>query len=281
MKRSRFALLATLCAFATSNAQAQLCRPDSATIAARIARPVSYIFFGRDHQRVDDAKFLDHRGVAGAQLTFTWRELEPTRDRYDFSGIEARLAQLQRHGRRLVVQLQDVSFVDRPLVPDYMLRDTAFHGGAVRKLKGDSAMQSITSDARHAFLRSRVIIYANVMPGAWRPGNDKGYLRAVHEHAARIGAGVGGPDLMPHRAGQRNHAYALIATRPAGTIAGVAVQDGNLAEQNPRTGAAVTVAELATYARDTLRLDFLFWGSEEPYYSRDGLPFLSRSNPRR
>lgn len=322
-------------------AAAQLCRPDSTAIAARIARPVSYVFFGRDHERVDDPAFLDHRGIAGAQLTFTWRELEPARDRYDFSGVEARLAQLQRHGKRLVVQVQDVSFADRPLVPDYLLRDTAFHGGAVHKLEGDSeatlkeagwvarrwdpavrarfaallramgrafdgrleginlpetaigfnvptrwpsgftfdeyarAMQAITSDARAAFPRSCVIVYGNFMPGEWLPGNDKGFLRAVHAHAARIGAGVGGPDLIPHRPGQRNHAYRLIAARPPGTIAGVAVQDGNLAEKNPHTGAPVTVRELALYARDTLRLDFLFWGNEEPYYSRDVLPFLA------
>lgn len=343
MTRSRLALLAALVALAPSNAEAQLCRPDSTAIAAQVARPVSYVFFGRDHERVDDTAFLNNTGIAGAQLTFTWRELEPTRDRYDFSGITARLAQLQRHGKRLFVQVQDVSFVDRPLVPDYLLRDTAFHGGAVRKLEGDTeatlkeegwvarrwdpavrarfaalltamgrafdgrleginipetaigfnvpsrwpsgftfdaythAMQAITSDARQAFPRSCVIVYANFMPGEWLPDSDKGYLRAVYAHAARIGAGVGGPDLMPHRQGQRNHAYALIAARPAGTIAGVAVQDGNLAERNPRTGVPVTVAELALYARDTLRLDFVFWGNEEPYYSRDVLPFLARS----
>lgn len=350
MKR-HIAIRAGLFAFVVNCApailHAQLCHPDSAAIAARVVRPASYIFFGRDHERVDEPAFLDHRGIAGAQLTFTWRELEPAPGRYDFSGIVARLAQLQRHRKRLVVQIQDVSFVDRPLVPDYLLRDTAFHGGAVRKLEGDTeatltehgwvarrwdpavrarfaallsalgrafdgrlegitipetaigfnvpsrwpsgftfetytqSMQAITSDARRAFPRSCVIVYANFMPGEWLPGDDRGYLRAVHAHAARVGAAVGGPDLMPHRKGQRNHAYALIAARPRGTIAGVAVQDGNLADVNPHTGAPVTVAELARFARDTLRLDFVFWGIEEPYYSRDVLPFLTRSDARR
>ena len=54
------------------------------------------------------------------------------------------------------------------------------------------------------------------------------------------------------------------------------VQDGNLAERNPHTGRLVTVEELTVFARDSLRLDYVFWGTEEPYYSRDVVPFLGR-----
>lgn len=54
------------------------------------------------------------------------------------------------------------------------------------------------------------------------------------------------------------------------------MQDGNLAQRNPATGARVTVDELYRFARDSLRLDFVFWGTEEPYYTRDILPNLRR-----
>src|SRR5262249_55065418 len=84
--------------------------------------------------------------------------------------------------------------------------------------------------ARAAFRRSRVIQYANFMPGEWLPRDDRGYLRAVYAFAESLGVGVGGPDLRPLRRELLNHSYPLIAARPAGVVAGVAVQDGNLAD---------------------------------------------------
>jgi hypothetical protein len=135
-------------------------------------------------------------------------------------------------------------------------------------------IRKMMSGARRAFPRSHVIIYANFMPGEWLPGNDKGYLRSVYAHADSIGAGVGGPDILPHRKWQQRHSYPLIAGRRPGVVAGVAVQDGNLADTNRVTGARVTVPELYGFAKDYLRLDYIFWGTEEPYYSREILPYL-------
>jgi hypothetical protein len=57
-------------------------------------------------------------------------------------------------------------------------------------------------------------------------------------------------------------------------VAGLAVQWGNLEETNPVTGEPVTVAELYSFARDRLRLDYVFWGTQEPYYSNEILPYL-------
>ena len=42
----------------------------------------------------------------------------------------------------------------------------------------------------------------------------------------------------------------------------------------PDSAACVTVDELYRFARDSLHLDFIFWGTEEPYYSADVLPYL-------
>lgn len=337
-------LSAATCAavLGTSTLHAQLCRPDSATKASSVARPANYIFFNRDHDRIAESTFVATEEISGAQLTYTWRELEPERDRYDLRLLRERLAFLQRHGKRLVVQLQDVSFSDRILVPNYLTTDTAFHGGAARKYDGDdeaharfdgwvarrwdpavrarffklletlgrefdgriegivipetaigggipslrpsgftfdgyvTGIKEIAAAAKRAFPRSCVIIYANFMPGEWLPETDKGYLRAVYAYADSVGAGVGGPDLLPHRRGQLNHSYPLIAARRPGVIAGVAVQDGNLAEQNPETKARVTAEELYRFGKELLRLDFIFWGVEDPYYSRDVIPFLRR-----
>jgi hypothetical protein len=54
----------------------------------------------------------------------------------------------------------------------------------------------------------------------------------------------------------------------------MAVQDRNLSDVDPRTGNPVTVESLYAFARDEFRLQYIFWGREEPYYSRDVLPFL-------
>ena len=112
------------------------------------------------------------------------------------------------------------------------------------------------------------------MPGEWLPWTDRGYLRAIYAHAERIGMGVGGPDLLPHRKAQQQHSYLLIAARGPLVPAGVAVQDGNLEDTNSATGKPVTVEELYRFAKDRLRLTYVFWGTQEPFYTKDVLPFL-------
>ncbi|MBK8649672.1 MAG: hypothetical protein IPN16_24660 [Gemmatimonadetes bacterium] len=313
---------------------------------ARDGTPDHYVFFRRDHARVADTSFLQHPRVVGAQLTYTWRELEPTPDQYAFDGIRARLAFLSAHGKRLFLQLQDVSFSETMVTPDYLRADTTYHGGIARKYETRAdgvarfdgwvarrwdpvvrarfarllaalarefdgriegvvlAETSISFDdparvpagyapeayaagvremltaARAAFQQSCVVLYANFMPGEALPAEDRGFLRGVHAHAAAIGAGVGGPDVLPYRPFQRSHSLALIAQRPPGVLAAMAVQDGNLADRDRRTGRRMTVADLYAFALTPLRLDYLFWGTEEPYFTADVLPFLRTLPPR-
>ena len=106
------------------------------------------------------------------------------------------------------------------------------------------------------------------------PFEDRGYLQSVYDHAARIGVGVGGPDLLPYRKGQQNHCLRSTAGRKAGVIAALAVQDGNLDAVNPTTKQQVTAAELYRYAKDELHLDYIFWGTQEPHYTKQVLPLL-------
>jgi len=303
-----------------------------------------FVFFNRDRERIHEREFLGTPAIAGAQLKYSWRELEPQRGQFALRPLLEDLAFLESHGRRLVVQLQDVTFENRPAVPDWCI-DPAFGGGQETQWRSrasdgkkarfdgwvarrwdprvrvafaelldtlgkaiDGRIEALVlpetsldfgervppdftpraylagvaanlANARRAFPRSLVIQYANFMPGEWLPAEDYGYLRAVYAFAESIGAGVGGPDLLPHRKGQRNHSYPLIAARPAGVRAGLAVQEGNLAERNPLTLRPVTVAELNAFARDSLRLDYLFWGTQEPYYTNDVLPFLRTQPP--
>jgi hypothetical protein len=307
------------------------------------AGPKNFIFFNVERDRISEASFLETDAIAGAQLKYTWRELEPERDRYNLRPVLEDLKYLEEHDKRLFVQLQDLSFDEKINVPDYLVADSEFCGGVARKyeFEGDDeskpifdgwvarrwdpaviarfsmllqalgneldgkiegvtlaetsigfgdggelhpegytyesyaeGIKAIMTAAHEAFPRSHAIQYANFMPGEWLPWNDNGYLRGIYEHAQRIGAGVGGPDLLPHRRGQQNHSYKLIAARGSGVTAGLAVQWGNLEDKDPKTGKPVTVAELHRFASDFLRLDYIFWGTQEPYYSGQVLPYL-------
>jgi len=305
-----------------------------------------YIFFGQDREKIAAASsFFATTALEGAQVAYSWRQLEPMKDAYDFSMIREDLAFLTSKGKKLFVQLQDVTFSESRInVPLYLLRDSLYNGGADKQYeykddeakavvagwaarRWDPAVQErfhkllfalgkefdgrieginfaetsvgfgetgrlfpkgfsfeIYRDAiitnmkalKRAFPKSVAMQYGNFMPGEWRPINDKGYLRAVYEAAKESGVGVGGPDLLPHRPGQLGSSYPLIREAAGIVPIGVAVQDGNLEDVNPATGKRVDVSELVRFATEYLRVTYIFWGTQEPYYSRDVIPFLNR-----
>jgi hypothetical protein len=71
-----------------------------------------------------------------------------------------------------------------------------------------------------------------------------------------------------------NHSYPLIRECAGITPTGIAVQDGNYAHKNPKTNRQVTIAELVEFATEYLRVDYIFWCNQEPFYTRDLVPFL-------
>ena len=97
--------------------------------AAAAAAPVNYLFLGGD--RVSHWRDLLARDdIAGAQVVYDWRALEPSKGRYDFSRIEADLASASALHKALFVQVQDRFFEAKARnVPDYILRDPQYDGG--------------------------------------------------------------------------------------------------------------------------------------------------------
>lgn len=121
---------------------------------------------------------------------------------------------------------------------------------------------------KRAFPKSIAMIYANFMPGG-RP-----HLEAVYKAARESNVAAGGPDLLPFRPFQRANSYPLIR-ESAGTVpTGLAVQDGNYSDVNRETGKRATVAELLKFGTEYLKLDYIFWCTEEPYYSNELIPFM-------
>jgi len=308
-----------------------------------------YVFFGQDRDKLAKAEsFLINQRLEGAQVAYTWRQLEPRKDEYDFSRIREDLALLTARGKKLFIQLQDVSFYeDRINVPDYLLNDPVYNGGADKQWetkdddvneerpivggwmarRWDPAVQqrfhklllalgkefdgrieginfaetsigvgstgrlfpkgfsfSRYRDAlienmaalKKAFPKSVTMQYGNFMPGEWRPTSDKGYLGSVYKAAAELKVGVGGPDLLPFRPGHLKGPYPLIREVASKVPVGIAVQDGNYGDKNPKTGQTASIAELLKFATEYLDVDYVFWSTEEPYYSRDVIPFFTR-----
>ncbi|TYA78393.1 beta-galactosidase [Seonamhaeicola marinus] len=134
-----------------------------------------------------------------------------------------------------------------------------------------------------AFPKSTTMLYANFMPGEWLPWDDKGYLKSIYAYGEAIGVGLGAPDLMFTRKGQLNHALAQMHEGDFSTPLGIAIQDGNYIG---KTGADLDYNEhidkgtsrqsivpmLYAFASDFLKVDYMFWVNQKPYFEEDVLP---------
>src|SRR6267143_5752274 len=297
--------------------------------------PHHHVFFNRDRERISDAAFLETKAFEGAQLKYTWRELERGKDDYDFSAIAHDLTFLNSKDKKLFIQLQDASFDPAIVnVPRYLLNDPRYNGGADKqysikdddeehavpegwvarrwdptvqerfhkllfalgqecdgKIEGINFAETAVSfgesgrlfpkgftpatyrDAivtnmmalKRAFPKSVAMQYANFMPGEWLPGKDRSYLRSVYQRAKELKVGVGGPDLLPYKVGQMNHCYPLIREAAGSVPTGIAVQEGNYAHKNPKTAQPVTISDLVEFATEYLKVDYVFWSTQEPF----------------
>lgn len=296
----------------------------------------NFVYFSRDRDAIKDHPLLSNSRFAGAQIMYSWRNLEPEEGRYDFSEIKADVDYLAKHGKKLFIQLQDASFSpEYKPIPPYLLTDR-YDGGvagqfldngeqegwvakrwnaplqtrfaALLKALGqefDGRIEGINlqetaievtsksdasfSSARYfdalktnmralkaAFPTSTTMVYANFMPDEWLPWNDKGYLRGLYQFGNDIGVGLGGPDLMVTRKGQLNHALAMMHEHSFAVPLGIAIQDGNYIGETNNTAVVGKrknlVPMLHAFAADFLKVDYMFWVNQEPYFTEDVLP---------
>ncbi|MEO5805750.1 hypothetical protein [Devosia sp.] len=298
-----------------------------------------FVYFSRDRESIHDHPLLNSERFVGAQIMYSWRNLEPAEGQYDFSEIQDDVDYLAAHGKKLFIQLQDGSFSPQyKPVPDYLL-SAAYDGGAAAQFTDDGALDgwvakrwngrvqarfaallkalgqqfdgtveginlqetaigvSAATDPsfspagyaeavkinmqalRTAFPKSTTMIYANFMPGEWLPFEDEGYLRSIYAFGEKIGVGLGGPDLMFKKKGQLNHALAMMHEGEFTAPLGIAVQDGNyVGETNSeevvqdRTN---LVPALHAFAEDFLKVNYMFWVDQKPYFQQDVLPCLA------
>ncbi|MFK3871817.1 hypothetical protein [Pseudoalteromonas rhizosphaerae] len=140
---------------------------------------------------------------------------------------------------------------------------------------------------RKAFPQSTAMLYANFMPGEWLPWEDKGYLRSIYEYGEQIGVALAAPDLMVRRKGQLNHALAMMHEHKYSTPLDIAVQDGNYTgltgadfsagsdlegnENNVVEKRKNIVPLLHAFAEDFLKVNYMFWVNQKPYFEEDVL----------
>lgn len=139
-----------------------------------------------------------------------------------------------------------------------------------------AALQTNMTALKKAFPRSVTMQYANFMPGEWLPWEDRGYLQTIYAYAEKNGVGLGAPDLMVRRKGQLNHALAMMHEHEYTVPLGIAVQDGNYIGQT-NSSAVVgrrqnLVPLLHAFARGFLKVDYMFWSDQAPYFEEDVLP---------
>ena len=100
------------------------------------AKPVHhYVFFGQDREKIKtDAGFLATQVFEGAQVAYSWNQLEPQKDQHDFRAIREDLAFLTSKGKKLFIQLQDVTFnASRTSVPRYLLTEPQYRNNDNRR----------------------------------------------------------------------------------------------------------------------------------------------------
>lgn len=125
-----------------------------------------------------------------------------------------------------------------------------------------------------AFKKSTPMVYLNFLPDEWLPWDDKGYMSGLFAEAQKLKMGIGGPDLMPYRKSHMNQTYGFFHTYPNTLVKGMAVQDGNLNQNNSKTKKKNTVADILDFAENYLGLDYIFWVEDEPSFTNEVLKQL-------
>lgn len=309
-----------------------------------------FVYFSRDREAIIGHPLLTNHKFSGAQIMYSWKELEPEKDLYDFSKVKEDYEYLKKYDKKLFIQLQDMTFDSAyKAVPAYLLTDE-YDGGSVLeytdegkpagwvakrwsekvrkrfslllnalgrefdgKIEGVNLQETSIGGGREnipdfseekyvrglkanmlalkkAFPKSTTMQYANFMPGEWLPYEDKGYLRSLYQYGEEIGVGLGGPDLMVSRKAQLNHCLKLMHEGTFTVPLGIAVQDGNY---TGKTGADLNynkndgkdfgshtniVPMLYNFAKDFLKVSYMFWVNQEPYFEEDVIPCFSSKN---
>lgn len=102
--------------------------------AANGARIQDFLYLSAGELR-SAQPLLRKREIAGVQVVYPWKLLEPKKGHYDFSAIEGDLALARSAHKKLFIQIQDRFFTPEARnVPDYLLTEREFDGGLAAQI---------------------------------------------------------------------------------------------------------------------------------------------------
>ena len=129
---------------------------------------------------------LDRPDIAGVQTLYTWKSLEPEKDKYNFSAIHHDLDIAESKGKRLWVQLQDRTFsTEYQPVPNY-LHTPVYDNGSVPQCDG--------SDCEQDF-----------QPGGWATAQWNPHVRERFQALLKAMAGAPRRPHLRHEPGRDVH----------------------------------------------------------------------------
>jgi len=114
-----------------------------AAMSASAAAPQNYLFADSD-ELPDLASLIKRPDIGGVQIVYSWKSLEPAKDRYDFSSIETDLRFLEELNKKLFIQLQDRFFqIEHRGVPMYLQTESVYGGGLVAQADNPGENQPV------------------------------------------------------------------------------------------------------------------------------------------
>lgn len=185
---------------------------------------------------------------------YGWRPLvweKPTLERFQKSIMEV--------GKELDGKVKDINLSDSSIDISTENAD-----GTMSFSEGFSSREYVEATRNNmrilaaSFQESIAMVYLNFLLDDWLPQEDKGYMHDLFAEAQVRGMGAGGSDLMPYCKGHMLHTYSFFNRYPDDLVKGMAVQDTNLRQINPRTEEKNTVKDILDFAENYLGLDYIF-----------------------
>ncbi len=151
--------------------------------AARAAEPANFLFLDADDLS-DHRALLVRPGIAGGQIIYPWRLLEPRKDQYDFSKLEKDIALARSLHKKLWVSIGDRTFsLKWKGLPDYLSEAPEYQGGMVFQYSypGTQSGTNKTPNGRVAM--------------QWNPAVRARFQKLLRTLAARFDGAIYGIDL--------------------------------------------------------------------------------------
>ena len=154
-----------------------------AALPARAAEPANFLFLDADDMS-DHRDLMARPDIAGGQIIYLWRQLEPKKDQYDFSKLEQDLAVARRLHKKLWVSISDRTFsLKWKGMPDYLSDDPEYQGGITFQYSYPGSKPGANKTPN------------GVVAMQWNPAVRARYQKLLRALAARFDGKIYGIDL--------------------------------------------------------------------------------------